>query len=267
MKRTVGLSALAGLALSAAAFGQVGTGFTITDGTTIYVQGDTPTLNTSAGPLTDLRVGGPASNDQTFRNYWWYRMDPAGGLGLRENTFSNQTGPTVVAGNTATQNYTFAGDFTTSLTYVATALSPTSGMITETLVITPLRDGTLNIFNYFDFFISNADASDLAIIAMPGLIVARDTVTNQHLTFQGAGSTRFHAGAFGSMLNQLTDTGLDDATNTNSAVAGDIEGVLQWQLPVVAGQPITIVERIIVPAPGAAALLGVGGLVAIRRRR
>lgn len=262
------LFAIAGLALASSAYGQAGTGFTISDGgTAFFVGGATPTTAASGTSVSaDLRATGATGTDHLFGNWWYYRLD---GVNAREFRFNNQTGPTVVAGNTATRTFNFP-EFTCTLTYRITANSTSSATLTETLVINPLMSGNLSIFNYADFFISGADAADTADLASTSMMDIRDTVTGQVLNFGASpAATNFQVGPFGDITTLMGDADADNLTNANTTVpaGSDIGGGFQWAIPVAVGQPITIVESFTVPAPGALALMGLGGLLAARRRR
>jgi hypothetical protein len=257
----------AGLALTAsAAFGQPGTNFTISDGNVFFTSQLSPTVPTAGSVGADFRVTGAAGTDHLFGNWWWYRLD---GTNTRENAFNTQVGPTVVAGNTATRNYAFP-EFNVSLTYTVNSTGATSGTLTETLVINPLMQGSLNIFNYADFFVNGADAGDRADVANTSTMTIRDVPSGTILNFDANPSAlNFQVGPFNSILPLLTNAVVNDLNNTNGSVpaGADIEGVFQWRVAVVPGQAITISERFTIPAPGALALLGLGGLVAARRRR
>lgn len=262
------LVAAAGLALAAsAANAQTGTQFTISDGNAVFTGGATPTTAASGTSVTaDLRVTGATGTDHLFGNWWYYRLE---GTNTREFRFNNQVGPTVVAGNTATRNFAFP-EFTATLTYQINSTGPVSGMLTETLVINPLIAGNLNIFNYADFFISGQDANDTSPMAGNAGMNIRDVVTGQVLNFGASPSaSHFQVGPFGAVTTLMGNTVADNLTDVNSTVpaGSDIGGGFQWTVPVVVGQPITIVETFRVPAPSAAALLGLGGLLAARRRR
>lgn len=263
------LLAVIGIAAAAtSAFGQAGTNFTISDGgTTFFTGGATPTTAASGLSISaDFRVTGGAGTDHLFGNWWYYRLD---GVNTREFRFANQTGPTIVAGNTAIRNFTFP-EFSATLTYQVAAISASSGMLTETLVITPLIAGNLNIFNFADFFISGQDASDTSPTAGPGSMDIRDTVTGALLNFSASPTaTNFQVGPFSDITTLMGDLVPSTLTNANTTVpaGSDIAGGFQWSVPVAVGQPITLVERFVVPAPGTAALFGLGGLLAARRRR
>lgn len=262
------LLAAAGLAVAAsAASAQSGTGFTISDGNAFFTGGATPTTAASGTSITaDFRVTGATGTDHLFGNWWYYRLE---GTNTREFRFANQTGPTVVAGNTATRTFNFP-EFTATLTYQINSTGPVSGMLTQTLVINPLISGNLNIYNYADFFISGQDANDTAPMAGTSGMNIMDTVTGQVLNFGASpAATNFQVGAFGDITTLMGNAGPDNLTNVNSTVpaGSDIGGGFQWTAAVAVGQPITIVETFSIPAPGAAALLGLGGLLAARRRR
>jgi hypothetical protein len=267
MKRVIVMAALVGAAASSTAFGQAGTGFTISDGNTFFTGGDTPTTAASGTSVSaDFRTTGAAGTDHLFGNWWYYRME---GVDTREFRFASQTGATVVAGNTATRSFTFPS-FSAVLTYQVNATGVDSGMVTETLVITPATSGFLNIFNYADFFISGQDANDTADVASGAGMSLRDTVTNTVLNFGAVpAATNFQVGPFGAVTTLMGNAVGDNLTNINSTVpaGSDIGGAFQWRLEVVQGQSITIQERFVVPTPGALALLGLGGLAAARRRR
>jgi hypothetical protein len=76
----------------------------------------------------------------------------------------------------------------------------------------------------------------------------------------------------GSPRDDLTDLAVNDLTNTNNTPVGDNAGALQWQGLTIpsggsVGGRITLGYNYVVPAPGAAALLGLGALAMGRRRR
>ncbi len=260
--------AAAGIAVAAsAASAQTGTGFTISDGNAFFTGGATPTTAASGTSVTaDFRVTGATGTDHLFGNWWYYRLE---GTNTREFRFNNQVGPTVVAGNTATRSFAFP-EFTATLTYQINSTGPVSGMLTETLVINPLIAGNLNIFNYADFFISGQDAGDTAPMAGNSGMNILDVVTGQVLNFGASpAATNFQVGPFGAVTTLMGDTTPSNLTNVNATVpaGSDIGGAFQWTVPVAVGQPITIVETFRIPAPGTAALLGLGGLMIVRRRR
>jgi hypothetical protein len=82
---------------------------------------------------------------------------------------------------------------------------------------------------------------------------------------------RFEQGVFSSSRLGLADTAVNNLTNGPLNFVGDWTGALQWDLSIAAGQSlggrVTKGYNYVVPAPGAFALLGLGGLVAARRRR
>ncbi|HYE01657.1 MAG TPA: hypothetical protein VD963_00335 [Phycisphaerales bacterium] len=259
MKTVNVLAALAGLGLAGAALGQTGTGFTITDGTAVFTQGNTPTTVSSSGPTSDLKFAGPTGQDQLFKTFWWYRVD---GVHTRENAFNNQVGPTVVAGNSATQNFA-TPEFTAVLNYGVLNVAGTA-LLTQTMTITPLVQGNLHLFNYADYFVNGADANDVVSLVNPNNLRVTDVHILDHI---GALSGAYQAGPFNSILGQLTNTSVTNLANTVDGTPGDREGGFQWTIAMVPGQPLVLTSVISVPGPGSLALLGLGGLVAARRRR
>ncbi len=259
---------LAGTAITSAAFGQFGTGFTISDGNTSFTGGDTPTSATAGNSTAaDFRVNGVAGADHLFGDWWYYRME---GANTREFRFANQTGSTTVVGNTAMRVFNFP-EFNATLTYQVNATGAASGRLTKTLVIDPLMSGFLNVYNYADFFLSGQDANDTADIANAASMSLRDTVTNTVMSFDAIpGASNFQVGSYNDVVTLMGDSAADNLSNANTTVpaGSDIGGAFQWRLEVVQGQQITIQSRFeIIPAPGAFALLGLGGLAAARRRR
>jgi len=266
MRKSVVLASLAGLALAGSAFGQAGTNFTITDANAVFLQGATLTSGTLTPNTADFRVTGAAGTDHAFRHYWWYRVQGDN----RETAFNNQTGPTGLAGNTATQNFAFPS-FSAGLTYQVNSLGATYGQVTSTVVVTNTTAAQiqLHLFNYADYFFNGQDAGDVVSLTGPNTFRVTDAATQSYMEHEGIGAVRWEAGPFGSAaLNQLTNTVVDDLANTVDGTAGDREGAWQWTLTLDPGQSATVMSRLaVVPAPGAMALLGLGGLIAGRRRR
>jgi len=245
---------------------QVGTGFTISDGDVFFSQPNSPTSGTvtsvSGG---NFRLNGAAGTDHLFENWWWYRVN---GVDTREFAFNSASG-TVVAGNTATTTWPALGGglFRAALTYTAQDLGVNAGYVTETLVLTSTASTplSLNLFNYTDYDVNATSGTDNAIGGIPVISVTDGPWT---INFEGLGATNYQVTGFSTLRSLLTNTAVNDLNNTGLPFGpGDFTGAFQWVVTLQPGDSITLVERLGIPAPGALALVGLGGLVAARRRR
>jgi len=264
MKRV--LSALAGTLFAASAVqAQVGTGFTISDGDVFFTQGNTTTTAAGSGTSgANFRVTGAAGTDHLFQNTWFYRVD---GVDAREFAFNNQSGLTVVAGNTATQNFVFP-NFSAALTYRVSDTGLNEGFCEQLLVVTNTTSApiSLALYNYADFDMNATAATDSAVLAGPDNIAISDAGITAN--FIGVAANAYNVGGFGAARLGLNDADIDSFSNTGLPFGpGDFTGAWQWNLQIGVGQSGTLRELLVIPAPGAASLLALGGLLAARRRR
>lgn len=263
---------IAGAALSTTAFGQAGTGFTISDGDVFFTQANSPTSGTVAAVSgANFRVAGAASTDHLFENWWWYRVQGD----TREFAFNNASG-TVAAGNTATTDWALSGtaggaaySFTANLRYVVTDTGTNLGEVMQTMVITNTSTSSplvLNLFNYADFDVGGTAGTDSATGGVGGMTITDGPWTAE---FQGIGASAYQVTSFATLRGLLSNAVVDNLSNTGLPFGpGDFTGGFQWVLQIAPGGSATIGERLaIVPAPASLALLGLGGLVAVRRRR
>jgi hypothetical protein len=278
-------AAVAGLALSAIAMAQ-NTGVVLVDGNARYQLGastlGTGALNTSAtttggGPTVDFRhqgVGtGSWGHDHVFNDWWWYRTDND----TREFAIANATSRTLNAANSITYGYTLSGGLTGEITYTLTDTGPTSARIDQTWVITNPGNTPVNLsmFNFMDTFLGNADANDVINLTTPfeRMLVTDSVITGISLDWWGVGAVRASAGGFSVVRAPLTNTLVDSLPNTTfPSGPADLAGAFQWDVVVPAGGSVSITSSkalndSAIPAPGALALLGLGGLMVSRRRR
>jgi hypothetical protein len=278
-------AAVAGLALSAIAMAQ-NTGVVLVDGNARYQLGastlGTGALNTSAtttggGPTVDFRhqgVGtGSWGHDHVFNDWWWYRTDND----TREFAIANATSRTLNAANSITYGYTLSGGLTGEITYTLTDTGPTSARIDQTWVITNPGNTPVNLsmFNFMDTFLGNADANDVINLTTPfeRMLVTDSVITGISLDWWGVGAVRASAGGFSVVRAPLTNFLVDSLPNTTfPSGPADLAGAFQWDVVVPAGGSVSITSSkalndSAIPAPGALALLGLGGLMVSRRRR
>jgi MYXO-CTERM domain-containing protein len=291
MTKILGLLALAGAATVANA---QWTTQTITSGNVVATH-NLPTSNTAsaASSTADFRVNGATGTDHLFTNWWWARA----GADTREHTLS------VATAQQGAVVKTFTADSVTwsniQVPAAAAGLQNIRFTLTQRVVdldgagglqgqwissLTATNIGTttvtnLNLFNNMDYFFTGEDGGDVVPVGDAGIDGSgnrfikvsdpSDTGGFGSMYHQGIGATGYGAGSFSTISGQFGDTGLDNFADINSAtVAGDQTGVMQWNFGDLApGASATAVSVLTIPTPGALALVGLGGLVAARRRR
>lgn len=290
----VAVVAMAGMAISSTALAQW-TGASITDGDVrLQIQsgstgaGTMPTSNTAGGSgvTADFRTTGAAGTDNAFTDWWWFRS----GTDTREFAISSPTGsatPTKTLTGTNQVDWTGIQPITTGvnadlrfdLQFRVQDLDGAGGSAGQTVAVLTARNvGTstitaVTVQHYFDYFISGQDANDICdgIVVGSGYraMFMRDTVTGLQMTHIGIGATGMGVGSFSLVGSQVGDTTVDNFADVNGATtAGDQSGIMQFDLGDIApGSSASATAIIVIPAPGTAALLGIGGLVAGRRRR
>jgi hypothetical protein len=294
---------MAGLALSGSALAQNG-GFQLTDGTAVYdvsstgAAGSIPTTTEPSGTAVqaqaNFRANGAASTDHLYLNWWWYRVNGASTreLGVRQTTGTAVR--TSSAANTVRYDITTTADLSFSLEYILTDLDGAAGEQANILMNFTVRNTSANaldvsLFNMADLFLAGQDASDRLRTATVGsngdrsLLISDSANAAATMMFTGYGASGYGIGTFSGLSAQITDTGIDNFADINSgspvepAAGVDISAVMQWNLGLLgAGESRTVSSAIAVhtngtaatvPAPASAALLGLGGLLAARRRR
>ena len=276
---TLMLSTLAGLTLTGAAFGQLGTGGTITAGNMVFTTGDSPTSNTAtAGPSANLRSTGPAGTNHMFEMWWWYRL--AGDN--REFNLGNAA-TSVTIGSSILRMTFNQPNFSAVLQYQVVSTGVDSGFLRSTLSITNTSGAaiSLSLFNYTDLDVNNTAAGDSAVQLAPNFMRVSDPATTYTLAFSGVGADAYQVGSWPSIRNLLTNNVVDNLNNTGLPFGpGDYTAAFQFGAPSPTGAPggiviepgftssvIATVSITNVPTPGAVALMGLGGLLVSRRRR
>lgn len=299
-KIAFGMIAVAGLAASAMA---QNTGATLTAGThqfqlTTNGTGNLPTTTTGGNVTTNLRVGNVGTLNNMFNGNWFYRLPGD----TRERTLHTAT--TRVLTGTSRVDYTYGSMFS-GVTAVAGLSAGLSYELFDTgadslALITTMTvnnasgaDITLDLFTAYDMDLGGNNApggfagdvvSPLDISGGNRTWIVNDTVSATSPTwrmyYQGAGAHGAGQGGFSAINSQMTDTSVDNFIpdlGAAGAAAGDYAYIMQYRVTIAAGGSYTAstqmavgrngVDPTLVPAPGALALLGLGGLVATRRRR
>jgi hypothetical protein len=229
------------------------------------------------------------ASDVLFQNWWWYRS--AGDT--REFALSNQTAnQTNLAGNSATLRYNepIGGSSTDrlifELTYTLNQISPTQAAVTINWSIFNQSNvqQPVSFFAYADSDVGTS-ASDDNGTYVPGSGIntyrndnsLTDTANFFTMSADLRTNDRWQIGAFSgadavSPRGALTNATVSNLSNSDTiGLAGDNAGAMQWDLTIPAGQSIggrvTKGYNYVIPSPGALALVGLGGLVAARRRR
>jgi MYXO-CTERM domain-containing protein len=262
-KSVVGILAVAGLA--SAAFAQAGSGGTIVDGDTRFTLSSYTGGGTGVGPTADFVVdAGQTDTDHMFQAWWWFRL--AGDT--RETTLSNATSWSWV-GNVGRLTYTYP-TFRATVQYVVTGIEPGLGFVTQTVTIfnTTNQPLTLDLFNYQDLDMAESASNDSATQAGANVISVTDG-GNTGWRAEYEGTNAFQVASFDSLRDMLTDINVDNLNGTGLPFGpGDWTGGYQWSFTLSPFTAATASATVtIIPAPGALALLGLGGLIAGRRRR
>ena len=303
MKKIVMLAAIAGTASAALA---QNTGAWLTDGNASFGFGATGASATSVtlttahqgnNPTTGFYIGGGSLNN-SFNANWYYRVDGD----VRERNPASAVARTLTGTNTVTYDY---GNLRSGLSTAPTAISGTAYRTQYTVLSTGANSGALNTFftvfnntqtdlviNIFfamDMDLGGNNANGFAGDAYAALDTSGGNrtwnVTDTGATngpgpwaalIQGFGASGAGVGGFSAINGQMTDTSVDNFIpdlNAGGLAAADNAWVMQWRVTIApgasfqAGTHVNIGNNGVVPTPGAAALLGLGGLAAARRRR
>jgi|GEM_PF-1900391 len=302
MTRKIALMSFAGLALTTAAQAQVNS-FVLNDGAFRFAAGETnggavARTGTGAGLFTNFGLIGTntavassavaSGSDYLYQSAFWYRS--AGDT--REFALSNMTFSTALGGNGIFTRYvepiggnaTANGTLTFELTYTLNQITSTSAALTINWSITNNTNASqrTSFFSYADSDIGSSSNDLGSYTAGSGVNFYRndDVVVNDTSFFtMGADlrlNDRWNIGPFfgaGSPRVFLTNTAVDNLTDIDTTALGiDNNAAFQWQdIDIAAGGTIggrvTLGYNYAIPAPGAAAVLGLGMLAAGRRRR
>ena len=211
--------------------------------------------------------GGDVAGDQLFQSWWWFRADDQ----TSESRFGGGRPDTSdYSGDTAT----FTGfEESANLEYeLKWKISGLTNTLESVVRVTNTTDdpGVLNIFHYGDIDL-NGNQNDTATVDDDGNIFVSDAGTpGVRIRYTGVQADAFQLALRDDLLDELNDDEITNLDNTNDlTIPGDYTAGFQWR-DIVLGAGETEEFRIgftVIPAPGAAAMLGLAGLGAMRRRR
>lgn len=240
-------------------------------------------LAVGASPSTTV------ASDYGFRNWWYYRIGATGA----ERALQTQTDSLAPGGlnpNQATLEYTEAIPGVTSgalkflLQYTLTQVTANSAAVTINWQIQNTSQQAVNMsfFSYTNYDVGSfSDDAGKYTSTVSANEVRTDASSTDSANFATVGAdillnNRWQvAGNFFGLPD--VDLGMIDASTTNfpdsvSPTTGDIRSGFQWDLAIAAGgQTAGRVTKgynySFIPAPGASALMGIGGILVQRRRR
>ncbi len=283
LRSVVLVGALAGFAASAHAQFQITPGGA-NAGNGYFRNAAIGTSATGSGPSgADFRNTTSTGTDQLFQMWWWYR----GAGDTREFAFANQavaggpTGAGTLVGNTT--NTLSVGGYDFSVTNGTANYSfrsiqryeifdgGTGPQVVVTNEITNTGSGVadLSLFLYGDFDVNATAGTDTWSYSGNQFTITDGPST---VNWAGYGTSAYQATTFSTLRTNLSNTAINNFDNTIGAGAGDYTGGFQWNLVLQPGQSATLVSGIgvnapAIPAPGALALLALGGLAIAKRRR
>jgi hypothetical protein len=251
-------------AVAGTAIGQV---YTITD--------DTTTANTRVG-MDNWTVDGV---NHMYNQWFWFRTD---GMTNEARLGTLALGPSGTTDtdfdgfhDTLVLNYTGAG-FSVQARFGLQGGAAGSRVsdITEQLVITNTSAAprTFSFFQYTDFDLNNDIQDDLVQVLNANAVVQADFLSGTTVaeTVFTPTFSLSEVNVFPATIGSLDDAGITTLNGSTGPLPGrqDYTWALQWNFTLNPGESFQISKDLqITPTPGAAALIGLGGLVGLRRRR
>ena len=210
-----------------------------------------------------------STTDHLFWNWWWYRVDGAPAESQMSPPLTQSYVGNVASGGASEPSF----DWRLRVTLTDGPV-PGQAQIVErmTLINTTNNPIRVALFNYVDFDVGQSAGGDSAILVNPQLMRITDA-GGDFAEFLAVGANAWEVQAWPVLINALNDASVTNLSNTGLPFGpGDFTGAFQWNLSIPVGGSVTVFEGLAinmeaVPAPGVLALLGLGGLLAMRRRR
>lgn len=263
----VGLIVLAGTPALAGGGGS-GQG-QITDGDSTY------TFLGFADGAARWEPGEPVTGNQLFQSWWWYRVDAPAAQG-HETSFGNgQPDNRTFTGNTATFSGTeenvlgpgAGGDLLYEITWTVNGSRLDSTLTVTNTTNQPL---TMSLFHYGDVDVNGAP-DDVADVDDDFNVFISDVSTpNVFVQYSGSDPDLYMVSPRGPLIDSLNDDSTTTFNNTNEVMSpSDVTAGFQWiDVIIPAGETENFeIGFNVIPTPGAAGLLALASLGAMRRRR
>lgn len=221
------------------AFGQVGSGGSLTETESFFTQSASPTTAAATPGVADV-LRASATTDHLFYNWWWVRVN---GVDTRENALFNATSWNW-AGTTGTLNYTFPS-FTVLASWTIHDTGENTVQVDTSLRISNTTAAPLSLaaFHGIDIDYGGSIGNDNVVLASPGLMTITDTVVgapwNALPAFYAAEDANNYAvQAFGNVAaprTLLVNTTVNDWADTGLPFLGDFTGSWQFNRTIPAG--------------------------------
>ncbi|MBY0400928.1 hypothetical protein K2X89_11575 [Myxococcota bacterium] len=237
--------------------------------------GYTNDFNTSASNTVDVAFTGAGPADMAFESWWFYRVSG----GSAESAFANPDielyGGSV--GSLSWSNPGGAGLFSAALSFEVFDTGA-GGNLFQNMRITNTSGAalTIDVFHYSDLDVNGTGGGDRASLgSSPGNIQINQTEGGQSAPIIGYGANAYRVSPYAVILADLTDSGVDNFSNTGLPVNApqDVTVGFQWSVTIAAGSyrdfltqfasnsPLQSQTITVIPEPGTALLLGLGLLL------
>lgn len=218
---------------------------TITNGNSAFVMSTANTIGAAIRTGTDGGVGaalvaGGDSTDQLYQQWWWFRVE---GVDTREYALSTRVSN--VAGlNSLTATFNEPEGFTAIVHYVIAdgGDSPASCVLSADVTLQTNRTTPMQIafFGYVDLDLEGAPF-DGALRQSGGRIVVTDQGSGYFAEITASTANSYMVGAYPTVLNLLTNDGVDNLSNSGSPLApADFSGCFQWNVTISQGHPVSL---------------------------
>lgn len=221
--------------------------FTISDGSVDFsLNGLTGNRTNGSGGGGNLHTSnGTVMVDHLFQNWFWYRASGDS----REYSLSNQVFGTATGNRCRlvyqepSNNGATANALRVEIEYTVSDLTPVNRPDTVELVVAfkiqnlTASSLTVQFFNYNDFDLNGGGGGDSAHVAGSSNHIQIVTDAGAANTLpasavykcSGTNHSSYQIGVYSSIRDQLTDTGIDNLTNSGSPFGpGDYTGANQW---------------------------------------